>query len=476
MEAVTRAALEAAFRQCEDFTARPISLGGGPDTAWLFFLDGLVSGGSIAEEIIRPLTERGRFSRPDDGWWLENGGLWSYTAKRRDDPDDVRDDLLRGWCAVIPPGADYAVDFEVRSQERRSIDAPKEEKVVKGAKDAFIEQVRTNTALVRRKIRSADLKIVEVPVGRQTGSVADVIWLSGTAPAGMPEEVCRRLGTIDTEGVLAPANVEEFLVDQPGSPFPQLLTTERPDRFCINLMEGKVGVLVDGLPLGFLAPGTFSQYLKTPEDYSGHFLVTSILTLLRYFSLLLTLLLPAFYVSVAMYHQEMIPAKLMQSMIDAKQSVPFPTAVEVLAMLVSFELIQEAGLRLPSPIGETVSIIGALIVGQSAVEAKVVSPVVVVVVALAGIAGYTMPDQEMGAAMRVCRFLLVAASIAFGLYGICAGTAAILYHLCSLECYNVPYLTPFTGKRPHHLSRAFLRGPLRQGTKAASTKKPEASA
>ena len=213
----------------------------------------------------------------------------------------------------------------------------------------------------------------------------------------------RRLNKIKTDGILTSADIEENISDDPRSPFPQLITTERPDKFCLNILEGRVGILADGLPIGYLAPGTFSQFFKVPEDRAGHFTSATVLTVLRYAALLITLLLPAFYVAVAMYHQEMLPTKLMQSIIRSKQSVPFPTAVEVLLMLISFELLQEAGLRLPDPIGETVSIIGALIVGQSAVEAKVVSPVVIIVVAIAGIAGYTMPNQDMGAALRLCR-------------------------------------------------------------------------
>jgi hypothetical protein len=234
-------------------------------------------------------------------------------------------------------------------------------------------------------------------------------------------------------------------------------------------MEGRVGIIIDGLPLGFMAPGTFSQFFKVPEDHANHFLVASGLTLLRYFSLILALILPAFYVSVTMYHQEMLPLKLMESIIEAKQSVPFPTAFEVLGMLVAFELLQEAGLRLPAPIGETVSIFGAIIVGQSAVEAKVVSPIVVIVIALAGIAGYTVPNQDTAVAVRICRFILVIMAVFMGMFGLAIGVALMLYHLSSLETLGVPYMAPFAGCDGKHFFRALLRFPM----KSKSVREPE---
>jgi len=262
------------------------------------------------------------------------------------------------------------------------------------------------------------------------------------------------------EGILNAAELEENIVDTPQSLFPQVITTERPDKFCLNLLEGRVGIIADGLPIGFLVPGTVSQFVKVPEDHANHFIVASVLTILRYISIIITAIVPAFYVAVAMYHQEMLPMKLIQSIIDAKQSVPFPTATEVLMMLVAFELLQEAGLRLPNPVGQTVSIIGALIVGQSAVEAKVVSPVVVVVVALSGICGYTMPNQDFAAALRVCRFLLVITAIVAGMFGLVIGAAMIIHHLCSLESFGVAYMSPFAGSKGSHRMRALLRMPM----------------
>jgi hypothetical protein len=208
-------------------------------------------------------------------------------------------------------------------------------------------------------------------------------------------------------------------------------------------MDGRVGVLVDGLPMGCLLPGDIAQFIKVPQDKSYNYAMVTALTLIRYACMMITLLLPAFYIAVATFHQEMLPTKLMLSIIASKQDVPFGTAFEVLVMLVAFEVLQEAGLRLPQTIGQTVSIIGGLVVGQSAVEAKIVSPVVVIVVAVAGICGFTMPNQDFANALRLWRFALAAIASVMGLFGVMAGCVGLIYHLATLESFGVAYLTPF---------------------------------
>ena len=273
--------------------------------------------------------------------------------------------------------------------------------------------------------------------------------------------IAARLDAIDAEALMQADLLESALAAAPASPFPQIMHTERSDAFCMGLLRGQVGLLAEGLPLGFLAPGTLPAMLCTAEDGSQHFLLASALRLLRWTALLLTLFLPAFYVATAMYHQEMIPLKLLLSVIDPKQNVPFPTAVEILGMLVAFELLQEAGLRLPDSIGQTVSIVGALIVGQSAVEARVISPIAVIVVAVAGIAGYTIPNQDLSAALRLGRFVMVLAAIAAGMFGLIVAATALLWHLCSLESFGTDYMSPLSSGRPGAGAHVLARTPDR---------------
>lgn len=475
---VTSEGIELTFNDCYDFEKRELLLGGHTGKkVTLMYIDGLTSGGDIAEQVIRPLTSDQRFNKDIPMGaaidMMVSGMVYGATVKKRTKLSDAVSDLLNAYCVIVFDGEKTAVSFEVKSQEKRSVDQPKEENVVKGSKDAFVETIKTNTALIRRKVKNPNLKIKSVTIGKKTDTMIAIVYIDGFTNKNMVAEAERRLSAIQAEEALTSAVVEENIADNSKTPFPQLLNTERPDKFCLNLMEGRVGIIVDGLPLGFLAPGTFSQFFKAPEDHSNHFIIASALTVLRYFSLILSLLLPAFYVSVAMYHQEMLPIKLMQSIIEAKKSVPFPTAFEVLAMLIAFELLQEAALRLPNPVGDTVSIIGALIVGQAAVEAKVVSPVVVIIIALTGITGYMIPNQDMSAAIRICRFLLVLMAILMGMFGLAIGVALMMYHLSSLETFGVPYMSPFCGSDGKYLLRALFRFSMKKKKDADPELKPE---
>ena len=235
--------------------------------------------------------------------------------------------------------------------------------------------------------------------------------------------------------------------------------TERPDKFCRGILDGRIGLLVDGLPLGIIVPVTLAEFMKVTSDSNMHFMVSTALTVLRYTALLLGLLLPAVYVAVAMYHQEMIPTKLLLSIISAKENVPFSTAIEVISMMVAFSLLQEASLRLPSPIGDTVSIIGALIVGQSAVEAQLVSPIAIIVVAVSGIACYTLPSQDLGSAVRLVRWALLLCAICAGLYGVGIFSCAVLLMLSNIDSFGVNYTAPLSGDEKWGLLKLLIRRP-----------------
>ncbi len=455
--------LKAVFSGCGDLILRPVRLGGAEGTlrCALCCLDGLVDAEAVSGEVLRPLTESERFGGVGETGravsLLEEGLAYFHSVRVRHSLDEVTEDLLCGWCALIFDGV--AVTFETRKPQGRGIEKSEMEKAVKGAKDAFSESFRLNTALLRQRIRSTELKLEELTVGRRTRTKVALVHIAGLTNRAVVEELRRRLEGIDVDGVLTTGSLEEYLLPRT-SPFPQISVTERPDRFARELLEGRAGVLADGLPLGFLMQGTLAEQVKVTEDSAGHWLLTSLLTLLRYAAMLLSVLLPAVYVAVTVYHQEMLPTKLMLSIIRTRQDVPFSTAAETLGMLLAFELLQEAGLRLPKSVGETVSIIGALIVGQSAVEAKVISPIVVIVVALAGICGYTTPNQDLAAALRLCRLGSVLLGLALGLAGVAAGSILLLYYLCTLESFGTAYLAPFCDGGAGAVLRALLRLPL----------------
>lgn len=389
-----------------------------------------------------------------------SGAVYSNNASEKDTTDDVVEALVKGFAAIVFPREKSAVVFEARSSAQRSISAPTVEKAVKGSKDSFIERIRINTTLVRRKLQTPDLKITQATVGRRSDTDVAVVYLDGIASEQTVQQVLERLKKMDIDGVVTTGNIEEYLTDNPYSPFPQIMYTERPDRFAINLLDGRVGLLVDGLPLGFLVPCTLAEIMRVPEDRAQHYVVASFLRLIRYIAAIITVLLPAAYVAIALYHQEMIPQKLLLSIIESKQGVPFSIQVEVLGMLLAFELLQEAGLRLPNPVGETIGIIGALVVGQSAVAAKVISPLAVIIVATAGITGYTVPNQDLSAVLRLCRFLMVICAILGGLFGVVVGLVLITYHLCGIESFGVSFLSPLSEGGPLGIIHAIFRRPL----------------
>lgn len=458
---VSAAAVQKIFSDCADLQTRRIAVGGGSESLWVCWLDGLVDGAEAAEQVLRPLTDAARFPA-GSGQPLEQaarGLVYAGSMTRRDDMDGLVSDLLGGCCALLGEGC--ALCFQLKSQNQRTVSPPQAEKTLKGGKDAFVEALRVNTALVRNRLRTPKLKLRQTVVGRKSRTGVDIVWIEGVAKEETVARIEARLDAIDAEALLQADLLESALAAAPASPFPQIMHTERSDAFCMGLLRGQVGLLAEGLPLGFLAPGTLPAMLCTAEDGSQHFLLASALRLLRWTALLLTLFLPAFYVATAMYHQEMIPLKLLLSVIDSKQNVPFPTAVEILGMLVAFELLQEAGLRLPDSIGQTVSIVGALIVGQSAVEARVISPIAVIVVAVAGIAGYTIPNQDLSAALRLGRFVMVLAAIAAGMFGLIVAATALLWHLCSLESFGTDYMSPLSSGRPGAGAHVLARTPDR---------------
>ena len=464
---VSLPALRERFSGCADFTERQIRYGLEQELSLpVCWLDGTVSGAALGLEILRPLTEllrSGRVSAPEAALErIRAGGVYRCGLQLRQDADLAAEDLCRGCCLLLFEELGCALSFESKTEQRRAVSEPTLEKSLKGGKDSFTETLRVNTALVRQRLATPELKLAESCLGRRSRTKVAILYLEGLAPEETLRELAARLDALDLDVLLALGPLESGIVDAPLSPFPQLLHTERPDRFAMQLSRGKIGLLVDGLPVGLLLPVTFSAFLQVTGDSSMHFLVSSSLTLLRWLALAVGALLPALYTAVAMYHQEMIPTRLLLSIIEAEQDLPFSTALEVLGMLAAFSLLQEAGLRMPNPIGDTVSIIGALIVGQAAVEAKVVSPIAIIVVAVSGIACYTLPSQDLGFALRLSRLALLLGAIFAGLYGVALVACLSLLHLADLDSFGVSYTAPLASGRPGGLKRLLRRFPERR--------------
>ena len=458
-------AIRGAFQNCVDFTSRRLILAGDETKeVWICAVEGMVRTERVNDYVLRPLAQDDSLGELSPEGCYERlllGGLYALSVSEAEDTDAAVFALLDGAVVLWFPALKKALKCSVATEEKRSIGDPEDEPAVKGAKDSFVESVRTNTSLVRRRMRATALRIEEETVGRQTRTPVDILYLEGIAKPETVAEVRRRLHDMDIDGALDAGHLEQYLCDTLYTPFPQILPTQRPDRFCANLLAGRVGIMVDGIPLGFLLPGTVSLFLAAEQDRTDNWVVSGCLTALRYAALLVTLFLPALYVAAVLFHAEMIPLAMARSIIAAKADVPFGTLFEAVMLLLAFEVIQEAGLRLPGNLGQTVSILGGLVVGSAAVEAKILSPAVLIVVAAAGIAGYTIPSQDFAGGVRLWRLLLTLAGGTAGLLGVSLATAVLVGHLAGLTCFGVPYLTPFAAARGAQVEgHALFRVPI----------------
>ncbi|WP_141334673.1 spore germination protein [Paenibacillus sp. tmac-D7] len=351
--------------------------------------------------------------------------------------------MLSGDSVLLFNGCNKAIAVATKGGENRGVTEPSTQTVIRGPKEAFSESIRTNTSLIRRKIRSPKLWLEERIIGDVTLTQVGVMYIKGIANDEIVQEVRNRLGRIKIDGILESGYIEDLIQDGIWTPFPTVFNSERPDVIAAGLLEGRVAILVDGTPFVLLVPVMFNSFLQSAEDYYQRFDFGNFLRILRFVSLLIALLLPSLYVAVSTYHQEMLPTTLMLHLAAQREGVPFPPIIEAFMMEIVFEVLREAGVRMPSAVGNTISIVGALVIGQAAVEAGIVSPAMVIVVSFTAITNFVIPSISLAIAIRLLRFGILILAGTLGMYGIAVGLLLLVVHLSSLRSFGVPYLKPF---------------------------------
>jgi spore germination protein len=386
--------------------------------------------------------------------------------------DTLIADILNGKTVIFINGFDIAISLSVIKVEKRDISQPNIEKDVKGAQEAFIESINTNISILRRKIKNDRLKFKTLILGDITHQTVALAYIEGIANPEIIDTMYNKLKGIQFDGLLGIGYIEQLIADNQITPFPHYLTTERPDKVVSNLLEGKLAIILDGTPFVLIAPVSFFSFMQAMDDYTGNWLVHSLNRLLRLFALIIAIFLPALYIAIVSYHYYMIPLNLLIPLAESRARVPFPPIIEVLILETTLEMLREATIRLPSFIATSVGVVGGLIIGQAAVDAGIVSNIIIIVVAITAIASFLIPNYDMALTIKYIRFIVMFFASIFGIIGVVICGVFILAHLVVLESMGEPYFKPMLPFNRNDFKDILLRPQLKKLRKRPSTAKP----
>lgn len=445
------------FEDCADFRLKRFKHFKSNTEYLLAWIDGLSDKDALRDHVIEGIinVEKNMLTNSN----LTDGVIPVIDIKREKDLKKTIDEFLIGSPILILDGTDEAIIMGLTAVESRDVAESNNENNVRGPKEAFTETIWTNGALIRKKIHTPNLKFVEKVVGKITKTKILIAYIEGIANPSIIEELNNRINKIDLDSVLESSYIEEYIEDNKFSVFPQIENTEKPDKVAAALLEGRISIIVDGTPTVLIVPTVFASFLQSAEDYYERYIYTSFVRILRFTYINISLLFPSIYIATTTFHPEMIPTKLLLTIAASREGIPFPAFIEALIMEVTFEVLREAGVRLPRAVGQTISIVGALVIGQAAVQAGIVSPAMVIVVSTTAIASFSVPAYNVSFALRFLKFPIMFLAASLGFYGIISALLILLIHLCRLKSFGVPYLSGFAPFIAEEIKDTFFRGP-----------------
>ncbi len=436
--------------------------GEGQVKGFLVFIEGLVDNKVINESIIKPLiVGRPLICKKENAENInvvKSEVLSVGDVKQENSMDEIIYSCLSGDTVMLIDGSAEALIIASEGGENRGVEEPKTESVVRGPREGFSEDLKTNTSLLRRKVKNPDLALEKIKIGRRTGTIVCIAYIKNLAAPELIEEVRRRLRAIDTDAILESGYIEQFIEDAPFSIFPTVSHSEKPDVVAAKILEGRAAIMIDRTPFVLTVPMLFIEDFQSPEDYYSRPYFSSFIRIIRFLSFLISILAPATYVALTTFHQELIPTNLLLTMAAAREGTPFPSVLEAGIMVITFEILKEAGIRLPRPVGQAISIVGALVVGESAVSAGLIGAPMVIVVSITAVSSFVVPFQsDSGAILRI---ILLSLAGFMGGVGIMVGLLGLVVHLASLRSFGTPYFSPLAPQNTSGLKDTIIRAPI----------------
>lgn len=431
----------------------------GNKKAFMVYIDGMANKILLNDYVLESLMlEADKFGSIDN---IKNKILTVTDVSEQEKLSKAIDLVLSGDTLLLIDGMDKAYVIATRLWPVRGIGEPQSETTIKGSRDGFTETIRFNTALVRRRIKDTRLKIETKKLGVRSKTDVFIMYIEDIVNQDVLNNLYDKLEKIKIDAILGSGYVEHFIEDNKWSLFPTTKSTERPDVVASALYEGKVAILVDNSPFAIIVPTTLPSLFQSPDDYYQRWIHSSTIRIMRLFSIIISIILPAMYVSVTSYHSAIIPTKLAYFIASSREGVPFPAYMEAIIMELSLELLMESIVRLPKPVGATIGIVGGLIIGQAAVSAGIVSPIMIIIVSITTITSFTAPSYDVSSSFRIIRFLLIIAASFLGLYGVVLGLIVLLIHLVRLKSFGIPYLSPMVNPSISDFKDMYIRAPIR---------------